>query len=142
MSSQTLGEKIKMTKSGTDRAAKYAAKFDPTVVSARYTSGKDAAVASATIHQNAMADLALSVRGLLNAAGIAPINSVRFLGYANKLYGLSLKFRGVTGTNEAIQVTAAWITKITATTPDKVVLAQIWNLFSAEFGTAPSPFPA
>ena len=133
---------IDMTKSGADRAAKYAAKYDPTVVSARYTATKDAAVVSATTHQTAMGDLALSVRGILNAAGIAPINTVRFIGYANKLYGLSLKFQGVTGRNEAIANTTDWISKITGSAADKLVLAQIWNLFSAEFGTSPSPFPA
>ena len=131
-----------MPKSGTDRAAKYAAKFDATVISARYTAGQDTAIAKATIHQNAMGDLALQVRGILNAAGIAPINSVRFIGYANKLYSLSLKFAGVTGTNEAVQISDAWVSKIAASAGDKIVMAQIWNLFVDQIGTAPSPFPS
>ena len=131
-----------MVKSGADRAAKYAAKFDPTVVSARYTATKDAAVISATAHQTAMGELSLAVRGVLNTAGIAPIRSMLFTGYANKLYGITNKFQGLTGTNIAIEATEDWISKIAATAGDKVVLAQIWNLFSDTIGTAPSPFPS
>lgn len=131
-----------MVKTGEDRAAKYAAKNDATVLSARATAGKTLTDASAAVHQQAMGTLAGQVRGILNAAGIAPINSVRFLGYANKLYGLTRKFSGVTGTNEAIAVSTAWITKITASVADKEVLMQIWNLFSDFIGAAPSPFPA
>lgn len=131
-----------MVSSGQDRADKYASKFDPTVVSSRYTAGKDAATRKAQEHQIAMGTLATQVRGILDAAGVAPINSIRFIGYANKLYSISLKFGGVTGKNEAIEASTAWITKIAATTADKTVLSQIWNLFSDSFGQAPSPFPA
>jgi len=131
-----------MVKSGTDRAAKYAAKNDATVLSARATAGKTMTDASASVHQNAMGDLALSVRGIMNTAGIKPINSVRFIGYANKLYGLTNKFSGLTATNQAVEVTTSWISNIDASVPDKHVLSQIWNLFSADLGTAPSPFPS
>lgn len=131
-----------MTKSGVDRAAKYAAKNDATVIAARATAGKLLTDASAAVHQNAMGDLAYDVRGIMNTAGIKPINSVRFIGYANKLYGLTNKFEGATATAEAIEASEAWVTKIGAVVADKTVMAQIWNLFIAQLGTAPSPFPS
>ncbi len=131
-----------MVKTASERAAKYAAKFDPTVVSARYTATQEGAVAAATAKQNEMAVIAGDVRGILNAAGVKPINSVRFIGYANKLYGMTSKFSGATATAEAVEISNSWITKIDATAGDKVVMAQIWNLFSSAIGTAPSPFPS
>ena len=131
-----------MVKSGTDRAAKYAAKYDPTVVSTRYTATKDMAVAAQNVHQAALGTLAGQVRGIMNSAGVAPINSVRFIAYGNKLYGIANKFQGVTGTSEATAASIAWVAKIAATKFDKAVMIQIWNLFSSQFGNAPSPFPS
>jgi hypothetical protein len=131
-----------MTKSGADRAAKYAAKNDATVLSSRATAGKTATDAAASAHQIAMGDLAFDVRGIMNTAGIKPIKSVLFIGYANKLYGLVKKFEGLTATNEAVEVSDAWVIKIDAGQPEKDVMYQIWNLFSAQLGTAPTPFPS
>lgn len=131
-----------MVKDGQARADKYAAKNDATVISSRATAGKTLTDAAASVHQIAMGSLADFIRGILNTAGIPLINSVRFLGYANKLYGLSLKASGATGVLECTAVSKAWVAKITATAPEKVVLGQIWNHFSANFGTVPSPFPA
>lgn len=131
-----------MPQSASDRLAKYTSKFDSTVVSARYTAGKDNAVSRATVHQNAMADLAVSLRGILNTAGVKAINTVRFLGYANKLYKLTRTFTGATGIAEAIDASNAWVDKIDATAGDKIVMESIWNLFNAEIGAPPSPFPS
>lgn len=142
MSSLTKWRNVKMVQSGADRAAKAAAKNDPTVIGSRATSVKSIADSKAAVHQNAMGTLAEDVRGVLNAAGVKPINSVKFIGYANKLYGLTNKFSGLTATNEAVEISDAWVTKIDATVPDKEVMKQIWNLFSAYIGTAPSPFPS
>ena len=131
-----------MPKTGTQRSDKYAAKYDPTVVSARYTATKDAAVASVVSHSAALALLALAVRGYMNTAGVLPINSVRFIGFGNKLYGLTNKIGGAAATAQATLMAAAWVDQIAATDPDKVILTEIWNYFSAVIGVCPSPFPS
>ena len=131
-----------MPKTGTQRSDKYTAKYDPTVVSARYTATKDAAVASVVSHSAALALLALAVRGYLNGAGILPINSVRFIGFGNKLYGMTQKIGGAAATAQAELMAKAWVDQIDATAGDKIVLTEIWNYFSSVIGVCPSPFPS
>ena len=128
-------------KNGQDIADKYASKYDPTVVSQRYTNGKTAACAAMAEHAIAQADIAASVRGILNTAGVPLINTVRFSGYASKLYSLTNKCSGLTATNEAVNISSGWVDKIVASAGDKVVMQAIWNLFSSDLGAAPSPFP-
>lgn len=123
-----------MTKDGQLRANKYAAKYDPTVVGQRYTATKDAAVLAAGGHQIAMGELAGHVRDFLNTAGVPPIQTVIYLSYANKLYGICNKFKELTAINEATVAQQ----KACDNGADPVVTAQIWGLF-ATLGEAPSP---
>ena len=131
-----------MVKTGTQRSDKYTAKYDPTVVSARYTATKDAAVASVVSHSAALSLLALAVRGYMNGAGVLPINSVRFIGFGNKLYGLTQKIGGAAAAAQAELMAKAWVDMIAATAPDKIILTEIWNYFSSVLGDCPSPFPS
>jgi hypothetical protein len=144
-----------MVKSGDETTAKYAAKFDPTVVSARYTAGKDAAIVAQAVHGKAMAIKALAVRGLLNTAGVLPMRSMNFIGFSNKLYGICNKFTGASAIGQATIAALEWMQKMgmalvagVPTIPavvapqiytDAVVLGQVWSLYSSVLGAVPSP---
>jgi len=135
-----------MTKSGTDRSDKYAAKFDPSAVQLRYTATAELAKAKQVIMQQFLADKNAAVRAVLNEAGILPIDTVKYQSFNNKLFAICNKFAGLTtsqtlsatATAQASIVAETWKTGYSATVE---VLKSIWNLYSAMLGTAPSPFP-
>lgn len=136
-------------------ADKYAAKYDPTVVSARMTANKAAATLLQASHANALQVKALAVRGILNTAGVMPLRSVQFIGFSNKLYGICNKFSGATAVGKATNVAYAWLqdmgylpvagvfTVIPPVAPqiynDFVILGQVWSLYTATLGSVPSP---
>jgi hypothetical protein len=129
--------------SETDWKAKYLAKFDPTVIGARATAMAALAVTKANVHITAMSANAATLRGLLNTAGVLPMDSVKYISFSNKLYSLCVKSGGagasLTATNQATLEGARWNTDYGA---DPIVLKQIWNMYQAVLGTAPSPFPS
>lgn len=142
-----------MPKSGTDRAAKYAAKFDPTVIGARATAMQSIAIANATVHQNAMGDLAGQIRTLLNAGAIPPIHSIIYISFGNKLYGIVNKF-GSAGVSAVAVAQATTALKTAADNAGNAVgvstssfaskmtvLTGIWNNFPT-LGVPPSPLPS
>jgi len=123
-----------MTKDSQTRADKYAAKYDAAVVGARFTATPDSVKLLAATHQKAMGDLALSVRGFMNTAGIKPIMSVLYTSFANKVYGICNKFAELTAINEATDA----MVKALDNGANYDVLVSIWGLFS-NLGIAPCP---
>lgn len=132
-----------MPTSEEDRKAKYLAKFDPTVIGARATAMATLAVSKANVHITAMSAYAATLRGILNAAGVLPMDSVKYLSFSNKLYSLTVKSGGagisLTATNQATLEGKRWNTDYGA---DPDVLTQVWNMYQAVLGTCPSPFPS
>jgi len=134
---------MNMTKSGTDRSAKYDAKFDPTVIQARYTATSTIAKAKQVIMQAALADKNSGVRTILNAAGIFPIQTVQYQAFSNKLFGICNKFAGLTDTphlslSAQAQANAEYVKwKAYLSTP--AILQSIWSLYATMLGDAPSP---
>jgi hypothetical protein len=136
-----------MVKSSTDRTDKYNAKFDATVVGARYTATATLAKAKSGLMQAALQGVNSSVRAHLTEAGILPIETVKYQAFGNKLFSICQKFAGymttkflsATAIAQAEIEAAKWNTGYSA---DVNVLAAIWNDFSDCLGSAPSPFPA
>jgi hypothetical protein len=128
-----------MTKSGEDRAKKYAAKFDADVVRSRYAATKDMAILAQNTLQIALGDLAKDVRGILNDHSIPTIFTVPYMAFANKLYAIKRRF----GTevycsnarDEAWLAICKWYTIGCLPSP----LQDIWTKFAAVLGAAPSP---
>jgi hypothetical protein len=123
-----------MPKGGADRAAKYAAKFDAEVVRSRYTATSEIAKAAQQTKQKELADLAIAVRNTLNAAGIPSIFTAAFLSFANKLYGITQRFKSDVAVYQANLEYAKWANMTSPIDTDHAVLKQIWNLFSDQLG--------
>jgi len=132
-----------MTKSGTDRSDKYSAKFDPTVIGARYSATSDIAKNKQIAMQAALATINSSVRAILNEEGVFPIQTMQYQAFANKLFGICNKFAGMMGehtlSNSAIAQAQAEYVKWKAYGSTDTVLQSIWALFSDMIGAAPSP---
>lgn len=134
---------IEMTKTGSDRSAKYDAKFDATVIQARYTATSTIAKASQAIMQQLLATKNGNVRAILNAAGIYPIQTVQYQAFCNKLFGVCNRFAGLTTTpilspTAIAQAQCDYVTfKAYGASP--AVLRSIWALYADMIGSAPSP---
>jgi hypothetical protein len=134
---------IEMVKQGTDRSAKYDAKFDPTVIQARYTATSEIAKAKQLTMQQLLATKNGNVRSILNEAGIFPIQTVQYQAFGNKLFGVCNRFAGLTTTptlsNTArAQAQTDYVTwKAYGASP--TVLQAIWALYADMIGSAPSP---
>lgn len=128
-----------MVKEGSDRAKKYAAKFDAEVVRSRFAATKDIAVGAQDILQIALGDLAKDVRGILNDHAIPTIFTVPYMAFANKLYALKRKFATEVfcqnARDEAWLAICKWYTIGCLPSP----LQDIWTKFAAVLGSAPSP---
>ena len=132
-----------MTKSGAERSDKYSAKFDATVIGARYTATSEIAKTKQIAMQGALATINSGVRSILNEAGTFPIQTVQYQAFANKLFGICNKFAGMMGvhtlSNTAIAQATLERTKWLAYGSLKANLDNIWDLFSDMLGTCPSP---
>jgi hypothetical protein len=127
-----------MVKTGTQRSDKYNAKFDATVIGARYTATRDIAVAGQLDQQGKLALVADAVRTALNDAGIPAMFTMPYMAFGNKLYAIARKFGGTGITQNAVD--EAWIALChwysLGCLPSP--LQQIWGHFPT-LGTAPSP---
>lgn len=132
-----------MVKQGTDRSAKYDAKFDATVIQARYTATAAIAKAAQVTMQQLLATKNGNVRAILNEAGVFPIQTVQYQAFSNKLFGICNRFAGLTTTpslsNTAIAQANAEYIKWKAYGSTPAVLQDIWALYADMIGSAPSP---
>lgn len=128
-----------MVKQGTDRSDKYAAKFDATVVQARYTATAVAAKAAQVTQQQNLFLVAQDVRTALNTAKIPALFTVPYMAFGNKLYAICRKFGSATLTpvarDEAWKAICQWYTLGCLPSP----LMDIWNTHATVLGAAPSP---
>lgn len=134
-----------MTKTGQDRSDKYAAKFDPTVIQARYTATSTIAKAAQVSMQQLLATKNGNVRSILNALGVLPIQTIQYQAFSNRLFGICNRFASIT-TTPTLSATATaaarldlakWLSYGSSPTP----LRSIWNLYADMLGTCPSPMP-
>lgn len=132
-----------MVKSGSDRSDKYSAKFDATVIGARYTATSEIAKNKQIAMQGALSTINGAVRSILNEAGIMPIQTVQYQAFANKLFGICNRFAGMMGThilsNSASAQAQAEYIKWKAYGSTAKVLQDIWGIFADMIGSAPSP---
>jgi len=132
-----------MVKTGTERSDKYGAKFDATVVQARYTATAEMAKAKQVAMQQALAQKNGNVRAILNEAGVFPIVTIQYQAFSNKLFGICNRFAGLMTTpslsNTAIAQANAEYVKWKAYGSTAAVLQDIWALYSDMIGSAPSP---
>lgn len=97
-----------MVKSGTRRAAKYAAKIVGDVVKNRIDAQKDSMVANATPAFAALADLENKIGVYVDAQGVNVMLKPFYMSFGRKLYALQNKHEGVAYENEACIATFAW----------------------------------
>jgi hypothetical protein len=130
---------IEMVKQGSDRSDKYAAKFDPTVIQARYTATSTAAKAAQVTQQQNLSVVAQQVRTALNAHSVPAIFTVPYMAFGNKLYAIVRKFGSATflqvARDEAWKAICQWYGLGCLPSP----LQDIWNNNATVLGTAPSP---
>jgi len=124
-----------MTKTGTQRSDKYGQKYDAEVVRARYTATAASAIAAQVTMQEQLAIKNLAVRTILDAAGVYPILSMQYQAFSNKLFGICRKFTSLSAIAQAQAEYVKWKTYGSTA----AVLQDIWALYSATLGAAPSP---
>lgn len=125
-----------MPKSGTERSEKYGAKFDAEVVRSRFSATSALAKEKQTAKQQELADLASYIRTVLNAKGIIPLQTVIYVSFGNKLYGIKNKFgQGGYGTTPHATAMLEY-EKWKSMGADADILADI---FQHVIGYAPSP---
>lgn len=110
-----------MVRSAEARIAKYEAKFDPTVVSARFTAMKDQAVAEAGVRFAEFAQLESTIKTLIEDQIGSPTLIPWYLSAARELLGKSHKYGGLVLYNEAQTVKAKWV----ARDLDGIILDQV-----------------
>jgi hypothetical protein len=128
-----------MVKSGSERSDKYGAKFDATVIQARYTATAVAAKAAQVTQQQNLAGVAQQVRTALNVWKVPAIFTVPYMAFGNKLYAICRKFGSATflqaARDEAWIAICHWYTIGCLPSP----LKDIWTNNATILGAAPSP---
>ncbi|MEM1589333.1 MAG: hypothetical protein QW175_02800 [Candidatus Bathyarchaeia archaeon] len=120
-----------MVVSGELRYRKYQAKFDPAVVSARYTAVKEIANEQQAARQAELADLMNDVRGILNSYGVSSLMTVLYTSFANKIYGINRRFTDPVRQTEAHAAAQLWVSR----GANREILNNILGLF----GISPLP---
>jgi len=134
-----------LVKTGTERSEKYDAKYDAEVVRSRFSNTATLAKAKAATRQEKMSTIAGLVRGFLNEAGTYPILTVLYQSFANALYKICADFGNydttpvytLAGRNVALLKIAQWKDMGAV----DALLQDIWGIFEACLGNAPSPVP-
>jgi hypothetical protein len=135
---------VESMKEGIDRSKKYAAKFDATVIQARYTATAQMAKDGQALQQVNLAQVAKDVRAALNAAEVPAMFTIPYMAFGNKLYAICKKFNTAlpcaVAREEAWKAICQWYTLGCFPSP----LQDIWNTHATILGAAPSPiqFPA
>jgi hypothetical protein len=105
------------------RYQKWDVKFDPTVVSARFTAVKPVAEGNAQDGLIPFANLDFAIAGLLDTNGITGPDRAKYLGLARKLYKEALRVSGTALNKYALGLKQYWVTTYGAdpTICDKVI---------------------
>jgi hypothetical protein len=92
------------------RYQKWDVKFDPTVVSARFTAVKPVAEGNAQDGLIPFANLDFAIAGLLDTNGITGPDRAKYLGLARKLYKEALRVSGSALNKYALGLKQYWVT--------------------------------
>jgi hypothetical protein len=92
------------------RYQKWDVKFDPTVVSARFTAVKPVAEGNAQDGLIPFANLDFAIAGLLDTNGITGPDRAKYLGLARKLYKEALRVSGEALNKYALGLKQYWVT--------------------------------
>jgi len=92
------------------RYQKWDVKFDPTVVSARFTAIKPVAEGNAQDGLIPFANLDFAIAGLLDTNGITGPDRAKYLGLARKLYKEALRVSGGALNKYALGLKQYWVT--------------------------------
>jgi N-glycosylase/DNA lyase len=114
-----------MVKSAEYRARKYEAKFDPTVVSSRFTAVKDMAVEQANARQSESASIEAAVRSILTGKGEPTWKFVAYHNASRQMGKKARSFGGDTLSNAITNIIDKWVSEGL----DRVTLQEIANLF-------------
>jgi hypothetical protein len=85
-----------MPKTAEQRAKKFEVKFDADVVRSRFAVTKDLAVTQQQARQAELTDLRNTVRQILDVNGVPSLQTVLYLSFANRIYGLKRTYSGGT----------------------------------------------
>jgi hypothetical protein len=114
-----------MVKSAEYRFRKYGAKFDPTVVSARFTALKDIAVEQTQSQQATLKALEDEIKKILSSHALPTWHNIPYLNAGRAMYRKSRSFTGPTFENEVLAIIEGWASKGL----DRDILVEIAGLF-------------
>ena len=106
------------------RYQKWDAKFDPTVVSARFTAVKPIAEGNAQDGLIPFAQLDFAIGGLLDTNGVTGPDRAKYLGLARKLYKSAQRTSGAALDKYALGLKQLWVTTFGA---DPAICEKIIN---------------
>jgi hypothetical protein len=100
-----------MVRSAGIRIRKYTAKFDPTVVSARFTALKELAVEQFQTHAADLEGMEILVKTAISDKVTNPLEVPQYLDFARELYRLSKTHSGKVLVSEANAMKAKWMAR-------------------------------
>jgi len=100
-----------MVREASIRIRKYTGKFDPTVVSARFTAMKDIAVEQIQVKFGDLAGLETTVKTAISDKVANPMELVQYLAFARELWKLTAKHSGQILVNEVNIAKAKWLSR-------------------------------
>jgi len=100
-----------MVKEASIRIRKYTGKFDPTVVSSRFTAMKDIAVEQIQVAFGDLAGLEKTVKTAISDKVSNPLEMVQYLAFARELWKLVSKHSGKTLVSEVNIAKAKWLAR-------------------------------
>jgi hypothetical protein len=114
-----------MGKSAEYRARKYQAKFDPTVVSSRFTAVKDLSVEQTNAAQSALKSIEDQIKSILAAHALPTWQNIPYLNAGRAMFRKARNFTGATFENEVLAIIEGWASKGL----DRDILAEIASIF-------------
>jgi len=122
-----------MVRPASVRIRKYSQKFDPTVVSARFTALRELAIEQFQTHAADLEGMETIVKATISDTVTNPMVVPQYLDFARELYRLTKTHSGQVLTNEAYAYRAKWIARgLTAAVLDEIL---------GIFGIPPPPPP-
>jgi hypothetical protein len=100
-----------MAKTAEQRAKKFEVKFEPDVVRSRFAATKDLAVTQQQARQAELTELRNTVRQILDANGVPSLQTVLYLSFANRIYGLKRTYGGKTLEIEVAGARSLWVSR-------------------------------
>ena len=114
-----------MYRKGIDRIRKYEAKFNPTVISTRFSDVRDLAIERAQDGLITMASVDDLVRPILDKYGVAGPDRAKYLGFAKKLFKHASRASGEAATKIASGLKSYFVTAYGC---DPAILDEIINV--------------